>query len=121
MNENLKTLRLLALGDADNSERDDLLEYCYNYASSKVHSSLALSQKKNELKVDDEIPEQLAWLVVEVAIRRFNRQGSEGYSSQTVEGQSITFAEDTDFINSEVDKYLDSLGNNGAKGRMWIY
>ncbi|WP_432616880.1 phage head-tail connector protein [Butyricicoccus sp.] len=44
----------------------------------------------------DTIPEQLAYIVAEVAVIRYNRIGSEGMSSHTVEGESISYA-DNDF------------------------
>lgn len=44
----------------------------------------------------DTIPEQLAYIVTEVAVIRYNRIGSEGMSSHTVEGESISYA-DNDF------------------------
>lgn len=44
----------------------------------------------------DTIPEQLTYIVAEVAVIRYNRIGSEGMSSHTVEGESISYA-DNDF------------------------
>lgn len=45
-----------------------------------------------------EVPEKLSYIVVEVAIKRFNRIGSEGYQSHSLEGMSITFGDDNDFM-----------------------
>lgn len=42
----------------------------------------------------EEPPETLDWVLIEAAVSRFNRIGSEGMSSHSVEGESITFAED---------------------------
>lgn len=39
----------------------------------------------------DNIPENLNYIIVEVMVKRFNRIGSEGMSSQTVEGLSTAF------------------------------
>ncbi|MGN1014283.1 MAG: phage head-tail connector protein [Butyricicoccus sp.] len=44
----------------------------------------------------DEIPEQLSYIVTEVAVIRYNRIGSEGMSSHSVEGESISYT-DNDF------------------------
>ena len=51
----------------------------------------------------DNIPENLNYIIVEVMVKRFNRIGSEGMSSQTVEGLSMAFELD-DF--SEYDKVI---------------
>ena len=43
-----------------------------------------------------EIPGSMEYIVIEVAISRFNRIGSENMSSHSVAGESITYTE-TDF------------------------
>lgn len=56
-----------------------------------------------------EPPEELAYIVVEVTIIRFNRIGSEGLSSHSVEGESLSF-NDNDFAGymDDIEAYLDS-------------
>lgn len=44
----------------------------------------------------DVVPQELEYIEVEVAVRRFNRVGSEGASAHSVEGESWTFS-DNDF------------------------
>ena len=39
----------------------------------------------------DEIPDKLSYIIVEVVVKRFNKLGSEGLSSQSVEGLSMSF------------------------------
>lgn len=48
-------------------------------------------------------PESLDYIVRGVSISRYNRIGSEGLKSHTVEGESLTFA-DSDF-----DEYADDI------------
>lgn len=50
----------------------------------------------------EEVPDELEYIVVEVAIKRFNRIGSEGVSSHGVEGESMTF-QDNDFSEFKDD------------------
>ena len=38
-----------------------------------------------------EVPKSLEYIVVEISIRRFNRIGTEGMKSETVEGHKIDF------------------------------
>ena len=40
---------------------------------------------------DTEIPAELEYIVDEATIRRFNRIGSEGMKSESVEGHSVTY------------------------------
>ena len=55
-----------------------------------------------------EVPESLAYIVPEVAVIRYNRIGSEGMSSHSVEGETVTYA-DNDFAGymGEIEAYLD--------------
>lgn len=65
-----------------------------------------------------EIPEALAYIVVEVAVARFNRIGSEGMSSHSVEGESISFSDD-DFAGykADIEAYLDEQSGT-KRGRV---
>lgn len=48
---------------------------------------------------------------------RFNRIGSEGTASHSVEGESLTFSDsDFDAYMAEIQNFKDSLGQQGAKG-----
>ena len=93
----LMTLRTL-LGIPDDS-RDALLTTIV----SAVQARLLLL-----LGGASEVPEGLAYIVPEVAVIRYNRIGSEGMSSHSVEGESIAYA-DNDFAGylGEIEAYLD--------------
>ena len=93
----LDTLRTL-LGITDDS-RDELLMTII----SAVQARLLLL-----LGGVEQVPESLAYIVPEVAVIRYNRIGSEGMSSHSVEGESIAYA-DNDFSGylSEIEAYLD--------------
>lgn len=55
-----------------------------------------------------EIPPSLQYIVTEVSVIRFNRIGSEGMSSHSVEGESISFS-DNDFAGfmDEIEAWQD--------------
>ena len=57
------------------------------------------------------IPRQLEWIVEEATIERFNRVGSEGMKSESVEGHSVTYdmGDVLDPYESAIQDYLDSL------------
>ena len=52
-------------------------------------------------------PQTLEYIVMEVSIARFNRIGSEGNKSHSVDGESVTFSDD-DFepYMRDIDKFL---------------
>jgi hypothetical protein len=50
-----------------------------------------------------QVPDALDYVLTEVTVRRFNRIGSEGMNSHSVEGETISF-EDDDF-----DAYADDI------------
>lgn len=54
-------------------------------------------------------PEEMDHIILDVAIMRFNRIGSEGLSSHSVEGESLSFTDnDFDGFASEIQAWLDS-------------
>ena len=57
-----------------------------------------------------DVPESLNYVVTEVSVKRFNRIGSEGITSHTVEGESLSFTDD-DFAEfaGDIQTYLDSV------------
>ena len=65
-----------------------------------------------------DIPEELNYIVREVSIIRFNRIGSEGLTSHSVEGESLTFA-DNDFnaFADDIQAWLDKQEDN-ARGKV---
>ncbi|GIO18155.1 phage head-tail connector protein [Oceanobacillus oncorhynchi subsp. incaldanensis] len=71
----------------------------------------------------EEVPKKLQYIVVEIAIRRYNRLGSEGMQSDSVEGHSVTFYDlEKDFepYQSIIDKEAPKKENPGA-GRVKFY
>jgi len=64
-----------------------------------------------------EPPEEMQHIVLEVSIIRFNRIGSEGMSSHSVEGESTNY-ESNDFAGfmDEINAYLDARKTNTRRG-----
>ena len=101
MLEDLKRILGIAVEDTD---LDDKL----NWIISSVRSRLKL------LLGGTDPPEEMNFIIVEV---RFNRIGSEGTASHSVEGESLTFSDsDFDAYMAEIQNFKDSLGQQGAKG-----
>ena len=65
-----------------------------------------------------EPPEEMEHIILEVAVSRYNRIGSEGFSSHSVEGESCSFNDD-DFspYMTEITSWLDEQKGT-KKGRV---
>lgn len=99
MIENIKLL----LG-IDDTLQDRVLEIIINNTQS--HLKVLLGREN--------IPEKLNFIVEEISIRRFNRIGTEGMKSESVEGHNITFYD----LKDDFVPYLDIInGEEDDKGR----
>lgn len=96
MLENLKLM--LGITDAD-SDLDAKLRLIISNTTSRLKLLLG--------GIDP--PEEMDHIILDVAIMRFNRIGSEGLSSHSVEGESLSFT-DSDFngFAGEIQAWLDS-------------
>lgn len=65
----------------------------------------------------DAVPDELSYIVTEVAVKRFNRIGSEGTESHTVEGEHMQWNTDDDFAEyqNDIQAWLDA--NDGYNVR----
>lgn len=65
-----------------------------------------------------EPPEEMNHIIIEVAIMRFNRIGSEGLASHSVDSESLTF-NDSDFngFADEIQAWLNSQ-KESTKGKV---
>lgn len=105
MLERIKTL----LGIEDTLQ-DDVLDIIIENVSKHL-----LSKLKRVNKSITEVPDELDYIIEEIAIRRYNRIGTEGMRSESVEGHNVTFYDlDQDFVPYQdvIDDYKedDSLG-----------
>jgi hypothetical protein len=63
-------------------------------------------------------PDEMNHIILDVAIMRFNRIGSEGLSSHSVEGESLSFKEsDFDGFAGEIQAWLD-LQKESTRGKV---
>lgn len=64
-----------------------------------------------------EPPDEMDYIVLDVSIIRYNKLGSEGLSSHSVEGESLSWA-DNDFSGymDDINAYLDEKNKNSKKG-----
>lgn len=63
-------------------------------------------------------PDSMDHIILEVSIIRFNRLGSEGMTSHSVEGESYSFSDgDFDGYSDEIQAFLDSQ-KESARGKV---
>ena len=100
MLENLKLMLGIEQDDTDSDEKLNLI-----LANTTARLKLLLGGV--------EPPGEMQHVILDVAIMRFNRIGSEGLSSHTVEGESLTFA-DSDFngFSDEIQAWLNAQTTN---------
>ena len=60
-----------------------------------------------------EMPIELEFVLIELAIQRFNRIGSEGIASESIDGKSVSY--DDDFIGYK--HYLDDYISRNGKSK----
>lgn len=91
MLEDLK--RMLGLSGRKDEELDQKLEWILTTTRARLKVLLG--------GIDPE--DDLNYIITEVSIVRYNRIGSEGFQSHTVEGESVGF------LNSDFDAYMDDI------------
>ena len=109
MLEELKSDLKILLGISEDDESQD------------TKLLLILKATKNRLKYllgGLEPPEEMSFIILDVSIIRFNKIGSEGLSSHTVEGESQSWSSN-DFAGymDDIQAYLDSQKET-TKGRV---
>lgn len=82
---------------------------------------IMLNSAKSRLKVllgGLDPPEEMNYIIVEVTVIRYNRIGSEGFTSHSVGGESITVSED-DFAayRDDIQTYLNNQ-KEAKKGKV---
>lgn len=105
MIEDLKILLGITETDAIMERK---LELLLNFARKRLKALLG----------GQEPPEELDYIILDVTVARYNRIGSEGLSSHTVEGESQSFSED-DFAayREDIQAWLN-MQTEAKKGKV---
>lgn len=87
-------------------KQDSLLNLIIKNTEQALSFKLSLSE-------DESIPEDLAFIALEVCVRRYNRISNEGMASYSQEGQSITFnSSDFDDFMNDINAWREQNGKN---------
>lgn len=105
--ENVKVL--LGLKD---DKQDNVLDIIIKNTESRLLSKLPINLER--------VPDNLSFIVEEVAVKRYNRIGAEGMTTESVEGRTNTFqANDFDEYQTIIDELYPR--ENGSKGSVKFY
>ena len=59
------------------------------------------------------LPAQLEWVIIEMAIIRFNKIKSEGLTSESIDGGSVSFIDNAfNLYKQDLDTYIANKNNN---------
>ena len=90
-------------------EREKLLETVIDLTEKKLLSRIG----------EESVPPSIDFIVVEVAIIRFNRIGSEGMAREAQDGRTIEFnADDFSAYNGVIDAYLADKADGPGKRKV---
>lgn len=75
--------------------------------------SIIISTTENHLKalLGKDIPSELDFITQEISIRRFNRLGTEGMKSESVEGHKIDFYD----LNMDFEPFMSIIEKHSVK------
>ena len=99
--------------------QDDVLDIFIDNVTKHLLGKLRKVNKEIE-----EVPSELDYIIEEIVIRRYNRIGTEGMKSESVEGHRVDFYElEKDFTPYEdiIDDYKDDDDRKAKKGKViWV-
>ena len=61
---------------------------------------------------EDELPRELEFILVELSIQRYNRIGSEGIASESVDGKSVSYEDDFENYKQDLKNYMNKKNNS---------
>ena len=65
---------------------------------------------------EKELPKELEFILIELAVERYNRIGSEGIASESVDGKSVSYEDNFESCKQYLDDYIfRSNKNKGFK------
>ena len=63
---------------------------------------------------EKELPKELEFILIELAVERYNRIGSEGIASESVDGKNVSYEDNFGNYKTYLDDYI--FRNNKNKG-----
>lgn len=88
--------RVKVLLGITNNDNEELLREIIDITESKILNYIDKT----------ELPNELEFVLVELAVQRYNRIGSEGIASENVDGKSVSYESDFESYKSYLDDYV---------------
>ena len=98
---------------------DELQDGVLEIFIENVTKHLLVKLKRKDKTLED-VPDELNFIIEEITVRRFNRIGTEGMKSETVEGHRVDFYElEKEFTPYEdiIDDYGDDDSHTPKRGK----
>jgi|SRR5699024_2262923 len=105
--------RIKTILGVEDDKQDDVLDIFIEHVSSHLKALIG----------KDDVPSKLEFIVEEIVVRRFNRLGTEGMQSESVEGHSITFYDlEKEFTPYEsiIDSEREEDEGISRRGKVWL-
>lgn len=105
----IKLTDLKTMMEIKTDTQDDVLSLIIKNTTQALRFKLGL-------RTEESFPNELAYIALEVCVRRYNRRKNEGMTSYAQEGQSFTFkSNDFDDFADDINDWKEANGKN-AKG-----
>ena len=80
-----------------------------------IHEIIEITKEKILNYINEkELPKELEFILIELAVERYNRIGSEGIASESVDGKSVSYEDNFESCKQYLDDYISR--NNKNKG-----
>ena len=96
--------RIKVLLGISNNDNEELLIEIVELTKSKILNYINQS----------ELPMELEFVLIELAIQRYNKIGSEGVASESIDGRTTSYEDDFESYKQYLDDYMSR--NNTSKG-----
>ena len=78
-----------------------------------IYEIIEITKEKILNYIDkEELPKELEFILVEMAVSRFNKIGSEGFSSESTDGKSISYEDDFENYKQDLKDYMNKKNNS---------
>ena len=102
----IKLTDLKTMMEIKTDTQDDVLNLIIKNTTQALRFKLGL-------RTDEAFPNELAYIALEVCVRRYNRRKNEGMTSYAQEGQSFTFkSNDFDDFADDINNWKEANGKN---------
>lgn len=102
----IKLTDLKTMMEIKTDTQDDVLSLIIKNTTQALRFKLGL-------RTEESFPNELAYIALEVCVRRYNRRKNEGMTSYAQEGQSFTFkSNDFDDFADDINDWKEANGKN---------